>query len=157
MHVYISEQLVSCMYASVNSLCDACMHQWTACVMHVCISEQLEWCMYVSVNSLSPVQCHAITSTNDVLLSNGPMGTNLMIYKSNCKIGDVLECYPLPWPAKTWNDLCDLDLLTYWPGNGTRHITSSWIVFVPYMNITHEIGNEPQSWQGIRDWRTELN
>ena len=38
-----------------------------------------------------------------------------------------------PWP------------LTNWPGNGTRHIVPSWVVFVPHMNIIHEISNKAQS------------
>ena len=42
-----------------------------------------------------------------------------------------------------------------------RRIVSSWVVFVPHMNITHETGNESQRGQGKRDWladgRTETN
>ena len=45
--------------------------------------------------------------------------------------------------------------LTYWPGNGTSHIVPSWVVFVPHMNIIHEIGNKPQSGHGMRDRLTE--
>ena len=45
--------------------------------------------------------------------------------------------------------------LTYWPGNGASHIVPSWVVFVPHMNIIHEIGNKPQSGHGMRDRLTE--
>ena len=44
---------------------------------------------------------------------------------------------------------------TNWPGNGTRHTVPSWVAFVPYINITHEIGNEPQSGRGMQHGRTE--
>ena len=39
------------------------------------------------------------------------------------------------WPMWPWP-------LIYWTGNDTWHISPSRIVFVPNMNIIHEIGNE---------------
>ena len=32
--------------------------------------------------------------------------------------------------------------LTYWHENGMWYIVLSWVVFVPHMNIIHEIGNQ---------------
>ena len=42
------------------------------------------------------------------------------------------------WP-KIWTTRV---ILTFWPGNDTRHMVPSWVVFVPPMNIIHEIGNK---------------
>ena len=51
--------------------------------------------------------------------------------------------------AKIWT--CVTLTLTNCHENGTLHIVCSWIVFVPHMNIIHEMCNELQSWYSMWD------
>ena len=55
----------------------------------------------------------------------------------------------LKWPVWPW-------ALTYWPRNNVRHIIPSWVVFLPHMDIIHEIGNEPLSGYGVQNGRTDV-
>ena len=49
----------------------------------------------------------------------------------------------IEWPMWPWP-------MTYWPGNGMRHIVPSWVV--PDMNIFHEIiTNKAMSGHSMRD------